>query len=434
MEDAAAAAPPSPPRTIKLERPLPAHLFDDNSAISSSSSFEPTSHPSLLSPNHPFNLSQVHQSASRTLPQHHPLHHLQAHHQQLLHAHHPHSPTSAPAFPSPSPPPPPPQYNHFDLPAAPRYLIPESGEYPNMASPNVPQHSVQVIDLTGSSPPSAGPSRQPVAPPPRSSRPGREVIDVDALPDSPHERHLSLDVEDDIDSFFLREGSSFLRPEPSRPRRRFQGRASPPPPRPIEPLAFPGFIPGPRFYQDDGGEDPILGHGGRIGQQGADMGPNPTFYNRRQDHRANMMQAMAHRNLQPPRAHGFRPPNELDYVAQASGILRPNAPPIDAAAIRNADYKTPPPPQEGFTSSPRAADVLVCALCDQELGVETDSPQAGQVWAGKCGHCYCGNCAMEFRAPVAPGAKRVRNDRKRCVVADCTSNLSAKAGLFKIHV
>jgi hypothetical protein len=246
---------------------------------------------------------------------------------------------------------------------------------------------VQVIDLTGSSPPAAGPSRQPVPPPLRPRPRGREVIDVDALPDTPPER-ARLPNGDDIGLVFARAG-------PRPPGRRFQPR-EPPPPRPVEPHAFPGFIPGPRFYQDAAQEDPILGHGGRIGQRSADMGPNAIFYGHRlhrglpggggPSSRANLYNAMAgRRGFQPPGQPGFRSPN-MDYTAQAPGILRPNTPPVDAAALRNADYKTPPPPKDGFTRTPKETDVLVCANCDQELGVEADTPQAGQVWAGKCGH------------------------------------------------
>jgi hypothetical protein len=93
----------------------------------------------------------------------------------------------------------------------------------------------------------------------------------------------------------------------------------------------------------------------------------------------------AGRRFSPQVAQPFRVPN-MDYSAQTPGIIRRNTPPVDAAALRNADYKTPPPARHGFTRSPKEADVLVCAQCDQELGVETDTPQAGQVWAGKCGH------------------------------------------------
>jgi hypothetical protein len=239
-----------------------------------------------------------------------------------------------------------------------------------------------VIDLTGSSPlASAGPSRQPAPARPRSTanlRPNRaasEVIDVDALPDTPtppERAPFPNGGEDDIELLFTRPGA----PRPP-PRGRFQGREPPPPPPPppqppVEPAhAFLGFNPGPRFGPQ---EDPILGHGGRIGQHV--MGLNGAFHN--QPMRRGWIQA-------PQPGPQFRMPN-MDYSVQAPGIMRRNTPPVDAAAIRNADYMPPPPARNGFTRSPRESDVLLCAQCDQELSAETEETPSEQVWAGKCGH------------------------------------------------
>jgi len=220
----------------------------------------------------------------------------------------------------------------------------------------------------------------------RPSRP-REVIDVDALPDSPPVRNQN---EDEVQMLYTRPGL----PRPP-PRGRFQGREMP---RPVEPQAFraPNYLP--RVFQDGAQEDPILGHGGRIGQRSPDMGANVGFFYPQPlrgsvggsragagnpNNMLNLMVASRARRFhhQP----SFQPPN-LDYSIQAPGILRPDTPPIDAAALRNVDYKTPPPPRQGFTRSPKETDVLVCVQCDQELGVESEAPKASEVWTGKCGH------------------------------------------------
>jgi len=323
-----------------------------------------------------------------------------------------------------------------------------------------------VIDLTGSSPPAAPtPPRRPTRPP------LPEVIDVDALPD------------DDPRYLFARPAS----------RRRFMGRDYPAPALPEEPHLFEMLQPGPR-------QDPILGHGGRIGQRGPDMGPNEVFYNQLDGAAGAAAGAAAAAGRgpggtgagnHPERAAGRRAgvpggPNRLpdglwaalggrdrfqafprngfhapdmDYTVQAPGIFRRqrDTPPVDAAALRNVDYKTPAPAQSGFTRSPKDTDVLVCVHCDQELGIEIDDPamrKAGEVWAGKCGHvclfppglsartclltiaqCYCGTCAHIFHRTPPPGSKRSRKSvRKICVVENCSTNLGAKTGMIKIHL
>lgn len=85
--------------------------------------------------------------------------------------------------------------------------------------------------------------------------------------------------------------------------------------------------------------------------------------------------------------HNFRAPGLMDYSQQAPGIFEPQTAPGEAARRRQAEYKKPPPPRAGFTRSPKETDILVCAQCDQELGVEcVEDPKASEVWTGKCGH------------------------------------------------
>jgi len=167
------------------------------------------------------------------------------------------------------------------------------------------------------------------------------------------------------------------------------------------------------------------------------MGPNAAFFFEPLQgvslggYMEDLMAARA-RQRRPPRP--FHQPN-MDYSAQAPGILR-GSPPPDAAAIRMADYKTPAPAKDGFTRSPKGNDTLVCICCDQELAVEkTDLPKSGEVWVGKCGHCYCGVCAAEIRTSrVSPSGKRPRTRTSPCRVTGCRTNLASKTGMFKIHI
>lgn len=282
-----------------------------------------------------------------------------------------------------------------------------------------------VIDLTDSPPPqedgfnlanhalahaASGPSR--------SGGSRAEVIDVDALPDSPilHSRRGYAgwnfpQMAEDAEIVFGRSiGSRALGGGPS-------GRAQPHPqhnhwvprsrPVPVEPSVLyrsadrnPPFQS--RFYQEL--DDPILGHGGRVGRVipelhgvgaprnmpyvgGGGGGARSLSMMAAED----MMQHLIHafpvnRRWQvPDEIFNFQAP-ELDYRQRAPGIIREDSPVIDAARVRNIDYKAPQPAKEGFTRSPKESDTLVCANCSSELGVGEDGPASNEVWAAKCGH------------------------------------------------
>lgn len=288
-----------------------------------------------------------------------------------------------------------------------------------------------VIDLTDSPPPqedgfnfmnhalahaASGPSRG------GSSR--AEVIDVDALPDSPilHSRRGYAgwgfpQMAEDADIVFGRSvGSRALGGGPL-------GRAQPHPqynhgwvprprPVPVEPSVLYNRIPDrsadrnppfqSRFYQEL--EDPILGHGGRVGRaipdlHGVGVPRNMPYVGGGGGARSlsmmaaeDMMQHLIH--AFPANGHwpvpdggfDFRAPGQLDYRQRAPGIIREDSPVIDAARVRNIDYKAPQPAKEGFTRSPKESDILVCANCSSELGVGEDGPASNEVWAAKCGH------------------------------------------------
>jgi hypothetical protein len=141
---------------------------------------------------------------------------------------------------------------------------------------------------------------------------------------------------------------------------------------------------------------------------------------------------------QPP----FAPP-QLDYSSATPGILRRfgslerEEPRISVMA----GYRVPSEPRPGFTRSPLPNDVLVCVECDHELGVESHSPKSSEIWTGRCGHCYCGECATEVygaledyrKARHTSLGKRLRPKPKICCVKGCSFNLASPGHLVKIH-
>ncbi|KAK9455109.1 hypothetical protein V1511DRAFT_332884 [Dipodascopsis uninucleata] len=107
----------------------------------------------------------------------------------------------------------------------------------------------------------------------------------------------------------------------------------------------------------------------------------------------------------------------------------------------------PPPPRKGFTRRIRSGIRLVCPDCNAELGgplpnkkdseeVESQTRQEENdiqrtIWIARCGHVYCGKCAMKYRRQV----RRSRKDSHGiCVVPDCKQNICGVRGMFEIYV
>lgn len=291
--------------------------------------------------------------------------------------------------------------------------------------------SVQIIDLTDSPPPQdelfapasrgrshggSGPSRS------GSSR--VEVIDVDALPDSPvlpprPSMGWQPPIARDPDVMFARATASRIlggsgghhAAGRSQQHHHQQPHGFAPRPTPVEPsVLYNRFDRSarnafqPRFYQEL--EDPILGHGGRIGQVIPDVNvgnmnvPGPYRVpggagggGSRRGMAQDMMSLL--NSFMPPVGQwqgpdhidfNFQPPGQLDHRLRAPGIIREDSPSVDAARARNIDYKSPPPARDGFTRNPKESDILVCANCDSELGTPGDGPLSQEVWASRCGH------------------------------------------------
>ncbi|RPA98123.1 hypothetical protein L873DRAFT_1688776 [Choiromyces venosus 120613-1] len=341
-----------------------------------------------------------------------------------------------------------------------------SQQRPSPANRNgIPQSSSSqtVIDLTDSPPPLPRPER-----PGNHSPVGRtEVIDVDALPDPPPSTPLPIprlfgqaewvgqQYDEEMALYFARDAAQNLFGGRNGVRSNHHRRISPP--RPVEPNALysqvgPDAPFQPRFYSQV--DDQAPGHGGMVGagpsSRSAIGGYNAMGSNYPAPRGVLEMlhSAVPHipRALGPlnfpsrnPAAvidHGFQPPGQLDYSRRAPGIIREDSPVIeDVARARNLDYKAPPPAREGFTRSPNEDDILVCPECQTELGAESADEAQEQVWASKCGHCYCGRCVLSFRVPALTknGKKGARPKQKPCVVCSKV-NLAAKSNMFKIHL
>jgi hypothetical protein len=69
---------------------------------------------------------------------------------------------------------------------------------------------------------------------------------------------------------------------------------------------------------------------------------------------------------------------------------------------------------------------LICPQCNDELGKSKEEPKR-EVWIGKCGHTYCGECAVSHRRNKSKGAKA-----GRCNVEGCTKIISGDKGMIKV--
>jgi hypothetical protein len=69
---------------------------------------------------------------------------------------------------------------------------------------------------------------------------------------------------------------------------------------------------------------------------------------------------------------------------------------------------------------------LVCPDCGVELG-KTEDVKKKEVWIGKCGHVYCGECAERQRGNNRKGAKA-----GRCCVEGCGRIISGDKAMIRI--
>lgn len=130
-----------------------------------------------------------------------------------------------------------------------------------------------------------------------------------------------------------------------------------------------------------------------------------------------------------------------------------------ARARAEPEYKAPAKARSGFTRDiAEEPHVLVCASCEEELGMGDDEDVRAQVWVSrKCGHVsstpilprkfanraqvYCGGCNQR-RVVTRGGNDRSRKKAKMpkidelraCAVASCDVKLTSKTAMFQIYL
>ena len=86
------------------------------------------------------------------------------------------------------------------------------------------------------------------------------------------------------------------------------------------------------------------------------------------------------------------------------------------------------PTRTGFSRTCVGHNVYTtCPKCSKSLGIGEHEVQRS-IWAGKCGHVYCGNC------PIFVRATKVKTQAGRCVVQGCTRNIAGEKGLFELYL
>ncbi|KAI9733172.1 MAG: hypothetical protein M1818_007290 [Claussenomyces sp. TS43310] len=140
-------------------------------------------------------------------------------------------------------------------------------------------------------------------------------------------------------------------------------------------------------------------------------------------------------------------PARLDYLNPAFGRARePEKPP----------HVPPPAVEEGFTRSPKEADVIICPACDRELVAKKANAEAALVvkkngkapnkaelrenpfWVVKeCGHVYCNQCFQNRRPKPKTGPSSnfpeivvtsgtTSKKSRGCAVEGCKSDIGDK--------
>jgi hypothetical protein len=308
------------------------------------------------------------------------------------------------------------------------YLVPDpSGILSSPNGPSLPmssrrQHSmytqsqIEVIDLTDSPPqPSslAPPRNQTFA----TTRPSRDVIDLDSLPDPPNPPpHLPLPQQ--LSPYLYPPRPQYIHPMylPGEDITRnhdvitLGDDTSPPPPPPPPPP--------PALRPDDFGFLTMLRH-----QFLGSATPAPITQEVTHVH-----YHIHHRPPPRPTTH-FVPPGRLNFNLNGHNMYPVDETPLrDHPGFKDDTYSAPPAPREGFTRSPRGNMALICPCCGDELGKHVDLVKK-EVWVAKCGHTYCGSCAAVQRQNRAKGPKV-----GRCLVDGCTRIISGDKGMMEVFL
>ncbi|KAI9768208.1 MAG: hypothetical protein M1840_005038 [Geoglossum simile] len=296
--------------------------------------------------------------------------------------------------------------------------------------------SQTVIDLTGDdSPPSSrnvsrGFSSARISRPPHYPR---DIIDVDALPDTPeHLRQPSPDVQ-----------LTFSRPRvPARVDLR----------RPAGLGAFAQPVEPHQIYSST---PRGVGHGvGGVNDRG------PVTVTGQQQAQLNFHERLSLISRRigeygEVRSHPRRPRQQNDDVGHVQAAANfpvpvldygdvgfelmadgsPDGSPDDAVIVlEKRTYNAPEPAQEGFTRSPNEGNVIVCPNCDDELTVGDDDVKRS-VWVAKCGHVYCGECTRDRKLTSKKKALKPKNPPFAiCRVDGCNQKVSAPKAMFQLYL
>lgn len=103
---------------------------------------------------------------------------------------------------------------------------------------------------------------------------------------------------------------------------------------------------------------------------------------------------------------------------QQEGQRRSSFENTSSTSSHTISYEPPPPPRIGFTRCPKPSDILVCVECDEEL--------VDGLYAAKCGHVYCAECASS--------RKKTRGRKSApCALLDCNQRVIGRT-LIEIFI
>ncbi|KAH0547514.1 hypothetical protein FGG08_000239 [Glutinoglossum americanum] len=124
----------------------------------------------------------------------------------------------------------------------------------------------------------------------------------------------------------------------------------------------------------------------------------------------------------------------LDYRDVGFELMPEDLPDDAVIVLGKRNYSAPEPAQEGFTRSPNEEDVIVCPNCDDELTVG-DGEVKRSVWVAKCGHVYCGECTKGRKVTSKKKSPKSKNPPFAvCRVDGCNQKVSAPTAMFQLYL
>jgi hypothetical protein len=125
----------------------------------------------------------------------------------------------------------------------------------------------------------------------------------------------------------------------------------------------------------------------------------------------------------------FQPPRGLNYGLNAGHVYDGGIPLRETPGMKRDDYRPPSAARIGFTRSPEEKMTLTCPQCGTELGSDSDEVKK-EVWVAKCGHTYCGECALGHRRNKIKTGPKVG----RCFVDGCSRVISGERAMIEVFL